>query len=103
MLQSFLSVPLCSCQDTTTDFVSVPCLCSVCSTSTDGPELCFSLAMVTSGGGGAKLIPAMVGNTASEERQSAKGGNRQHVKEQLVGCGCVPGRHKRNVNVDSVG
>lgn len=45
----------------------------------------------------------MVGNTASEERQSAKGGNRQHVKEQLLGCGCVPGRRRRNPNVDAVG
>lgn len=45
----------------------------------------------------------MVGNTASEERQSAKGGSKQNVKEQLVECGCVPGRQRRNVNVDSVG
>lgn len=46
---------------------------------------------------------AVVGTTVSEERQGAKGGNRQHVKEQLLGCGCVPGRRRRNVNVDSVG
>lgn len=60
-------------------------------------ELCFSFSH---GYRGAKLIPAMVGNIASEERQGAKGGCGQHEKEQLVGCGCGFGRHRRNFNVE---